>query len=339
MKVKQILVNLLQNALEASPAGGVVRITIGRFADQGSPDMAWVRILDQGLGLPPELGERAFEAGVTGKERVAEAIVRASGRSTCPFVRFNCAALAPELAEAELFGHAKGAFTGAHRARVGLFRQAHSGTLLIDEVGELGGRTQASLLRVLQEGEVRPVGEDQPLAVDVRILAATNRDLEVLVQEGSFREDLYYRLKVVQLGIPPLRERPEDIPVLTQFFLERYAERFATGPLQVPPGLDEQLLGHRWPGNVRELENAIESLVALSLDGELDLTLLPGPADGGSASGAGRKATLKERTEAYERGLIVTALGAVGGNRTEAAKTLGISRATLHEKLRKYSIG
>ena len=157
----------------------------------------------------------------TGKERVAEAIVRASPRAARPFVRFNCAALSPELAEAELFGHSRGAFTGAVRARPGLFREADGGTILLDEVAELAGPAQAKLLRVLQEGEVRPVGEERALTVDVRVLAATHRDLEERVRSGAFREDLYYRLNVVQLRIPPLRERPEDVPVLARHFLDR----------------------------------------------------------------------------------------------------------------------
>ncbi len=274
----------------------------------------------------------------TGKERVAEAIVRASRRADKSFIRFNCAALSPELAEAELFGHTKGAFTGALRERTGLFREADGGTILLDEVGELDGRTQANLLRVLQEGEVRPVGEDLPQSIDVRIIAATNRDLEKMVREGSFREDLYYRLKVVQLHIPALRERPEDVPVLARHFLERYVERFATGPIDVTPELDERLLEHRWPGNVRELENAIESLVALSLDGELDLSLLPGAESTGGGEGQ-RKASLKARVEAYERGLIAAALRGSKGNRSEAARNLSISRATFHEKMKKYELG
>jgi len=184
----------------------------------------------------------------TGKERVAEALVRASSRKDAPYVRFNCAAITPELAEAELFGHTKGAFTGAHRTRAGLFREASSGTLLLDEIGEMDLRTQARLLRVLQEGEVRPVGEDRPVPIDVRIVAATHRDLPKLVGEGRFREDLYYRLHVVQLCVPPLRERPEDVPVLFRHFIERYAERFATGPLRVPAGLIERLTAYRWYG-------------------------------------------------------------------------------------------
>ena len=274
----------------------------------------------------------------TGKERVAEALVRASSRRDHPFVRFNCAAITPELAEAELFGHARGAFTGAHRSRTGLFREANHGTLLLDEIGEMDARTQAKLLRVLQEGEVRPVGEDRPIPIDVRIVAATHRDLPQLVAAGTFREDLYYRLKVVQLAVPPLRDRPEDIPALFKHFLDRYAERFGTGRLEVPPGVVERLIAHRWPGNVRELENAVESLVALSSDGQIDPALLPGPAaPEGPAVAA--SATLKERVEAYERGILVASLRECGGNRSEAARRLGISRATLHEKLNKYGLG
>jgi two-component system response regulator HydG len=281
----------------------------------------------------------------TGKERVAEAIVRASRRAGKPFVRFNCAALTPELAEAELFGHAKGAFTGAIRTRPGLFGEADGGTILLDEVGELAPNAQAKLLRVLQEGEVRPVGEEKPRIVDVRVLAATHRDLEELVQQGRFREDLFYRLNVVHLAIPPLRSRPEDIPVLARFFLDRFAERFGVSPLHVPEALFDRLAAHGWPGNVRELENAMEGLVALSPPEGLDLGLLPGAARTAEATEAATPAPgaaalpLKQRVEAYERGLIVEALRAAHGNRSEAARRLGMSRVTLHDKLRKYGLG
>jgi two-component system, NtrC family, response regulator HydG len=269
----------------------------------------------------------------TGKERLAEALVRASRRSRGPFVRFNCAAITPELAEAELFGHAKGAFTGAVRTRTGLFREAHGGTLFLDEVGELDGRTQAKLLRVLQEGEVRPVGEDRPVKVDVRIVAATHRDLDRMAKEGSFRDDLLYRLKVVSLHVPALRDRPEDIPVLAQHFLDEYSSRFGSGPFAIDDGLRQRLMQYAWPGNVRELKNAIESLVALSPPDKLDPSLLP--SDSTSATGA----SLEERLAAYERGLLVSAIDAADGNRSDAAKALGIGRATLYEKLKKHGIG
>ena len=213
--------------------------------------------------------------------------------------------------------------------------------------GERPPPLQAKLLRVLQEGEIRPVGESRSVKVDVRIIAATHRDLRKLAGEGRFREDLYYRLNVVQLRVPPLRERPEDIPVLARMFLDRFSNRFHTGPLKLPPDIFERLRALPWPGNVRELENALESMVALSTGGELDLGLLPS-SDGSTppesplrpeparedAPGAG----LKERVEAYERGLILDAMRLSGGNRSEAARRLGIGRATLHDKLRKYGL-
>jgi DNA-binding NtrC family response regulator len=271
----------------------------------------------------------------TGKERVAEAIVRASRRADRAFVRFNCAALTPELAEAELFGHVRGAFTGAVRARPGLFGEADGGTLLLDEVGELAPGLQGKLLRVLQEGEVRPVGEERSRRVDVRIIASTHRDLKEAVGRGAFREDLFYRLNVVQLRVPSLRERPEDIPLLARHFLARFAERYGPSPLHVPPALFDRLAAYAWPGNVRELENALENLVALSADGELDLSLLPGPGPERVAAPTG---LLRPRMEAFERALVVEALRAAGGNRSEAARALGISRVTLHDKLRKHGL-
>ncbi len=271
----------------------------------------------------------------TGKERIAEAIVRASRRADKPFVRFNCASLTAELAEAELFGHVRGAFTGAVRSRAGLFGEADGGTLLLDEVSELPLALQASLLRALQEGEIRAVGEDRPRHVDVRVLASCNRDLKAEVARGSFREDLYYRLAVVELHVPPLRERRDDIPVLARHFLDGAAERLGVAPFQIPEGLFARLLTHHWPGNVRELHNAIERLVALSPENELDLSMLSlnptGPAEVPSS--------LRHKVDAYERGLIVEALRATAGNRSEAARQLGISRVTLHDKLKKHGLG
>ncbi len=268
----------------------------------------------------------------TGKERIAEALVRASKRADTPFVRFNCAALTEELAEAELFGHSKGAFTGATRARPGLFREADGGTLFLDEVGELGAAVQAKLLRVLQEGEVRPVGEEKSIKVDVRLLAATHRDLTAEVKAGRFREDLLYRLKVVHLHVPALRERPEDIAVLARHFFARASRSFGVPAIAPTPAHLERLVAWPWPGNVRELENVIEGAIALSADGTVDLAMLPSEVSSAEPAHAG----LKEKVEALERGLIFAAMDAAKGNVSEAARQLRIGRATLHDKLAKY---
>jgi len=253
-------------------------------------------------------------------------------------VRFNCASLGADLAEAELFGHARGAFTGAVRARPGLFREADGGTLLLDEVGELASGVQARLLRVLQSGEVRPVGVDRPVKVNVRIIAATHRDLATLSAKGDFREDLYYRLKVVVLHVPPLRDRPQDIAPLARHFLARYLDRYDVGPVPVTAALLAKLQTRSWPGNVRELQNTIEMMVALSADGELDLGLL----DGSPAWGALRDedqtsggSTLRARVEAFELALILQAIEEAQGNKAEAARALGIGRVTLYDKLRR----
>lgn len=270
----------------------------------------------------------------TGKERVAEAIVAASRRAGKPFVRFNCAAIATELAGAELFGHSKGAFTGAVRDRPGLFREADGGTLLLDEVGELDLDVQAQLLRVLQTGEIRPVGEDRTRKVDVRLLAATHRDLQERVTSGRFRDDLRWRLDVVRLHVPPLRDRPEDIGVLARHFLEMYTRRFGVDCGPIPEALWGRLQGYRWPGNVRELEHTIERMIALSPEGSIDLGLVPGEAVPPTT-----ELDLKSRVDAYERGLVVDALRGAAGNRSEAARRLGIARVTLYEKLQKHGLG
>lgn len=270
----------------------------------------------------------------TGKERVAQALVAASLRKKKPFVRFNCAAVPSDLAEAELFGHTKGAFTGAHKERLGLFRQAAGGTLMLDEVGELDLLTQGKLLRALQEGSVRPVGEDREIKVDVRLIAVTNRDLSDLVSDKRFREDLFYRLNVVNIHIPPLSQRTEDIPPLIDHFLAKYTERFGTGPRQLSQRLRQKLLNDSYPGNVRELENRIERLVAISqveLIDETDQDLLLKETDPPQIG-------LKERVEAFERGLISAELNKCNGNRSQTARNLGIGRVTLLDKLKKYGL-
>jgi two-component system response regulator HydG len=321
-------------------------VQVGRSLIFTSPAMSRLAVLVQRIGPRDVTVLLTGESG-TGKERISEALVAASKRADKPFIRFNCAALAAELAEAELFGHTRGAFTGAVRARPGLFREADGGTILLDEIGELPPTVQAKLLRVLQEGEVRPVGEDQSFKVDIRIIAATHRNLMQMAAEGTFREDLYYRLKVVHLEVPALRDRPEDIPVLARHFLGEYARRFGVGPFKVTPTLLDRLNGYSWPGNVRELQNAIESAVALSPRHELDLSLLPEPgshrvATEDADSDAWREALagpdLKQRVERFERTLIVSALENAKGNRSLTARLLGINRVTLLGKLAKYGL-
>jgi DNA-binding NtrC family response regulator len=266
----------------------------------------------------------------TGKERIAEAIVAASRRAQKAFIKFNCAALPLDLAEAELFGHREGAFTGAVRARQGVFREADGGTLFLDEVAELPLPVQGKLLRVLQDGEVRPLGEDRSQRVDVRIIAATNVDLSKEVASGKFREDLFYRLNVVRVDVPPLRERPLDVAPLVDHFVAKYCERFGLERLAVPERLRARLESRPWRGNVRELENLVERMVALS-DGQR----LAEPHEHEDAGPLG----LKDRVEAYERGLVLEALRNARGNRSEAARRLAIGRVTLLDKLKKYGIG
>ncbi len=276
----------------------------------------------------------------TGKELVARALVKASARAAKSYVQFNCAALPRELADAELFGHTRGAFTGASAARAGLFREADGGTLLLDEIGELDLVTQGKLLRALQEREVRPVGEDRAQRVDVRILATTNRDLAAEVKAGTFRQDLFYRLNVVQLELPPLRARVEDIVPLAEHFTERCAHRYGLGEVRLSAATLAKLQGASWPGNVRELEHTIERLLALA-EGpiiEADALLLGGPDAPTGVEDRGGQRVLKERMAIFERGLIAAELERCHGNQSEAARRLGISRPTLIDRLKKHGL-
>jgi two-component system response regulator HydG len=276
----------------------------------------------------------------TGKELIARALHVASRRSNKPFVPVNCAAITETLLESELFGHAKGSFTGAVRARRGLFEEASGGTLFIDEIGETAPGFQAKLLRVLQEGEIRRVGESLPIQVDVRVIAATNQDLKAAVQAKRFREDLFYRLNVVPLRIPPLRERREDVPLLAQHFLARYAKRSGTRKTLSPEAL-EKLVAHDWPGNVRELENMIEQAAALSTGVELqaaDVSFDQSPA-APAAREAGRAVTLAEAVEDAERHAIEAALARCGGDLGQVARELAVSSTTLWRKMKRLAIG
>jgi DNA-binding NtrC family response regulator len=284
----------------------------------------------------------------TGKELIGSLLHAQSRRSQGPLVRFNCGAIPAELAEAELFGHARGAFTGATQARTGFFSEANHGTLVLDEVGELPIAIQAKLLRALQDGEIQPVGSGRIEKVDVRIVACTNRDLAAETREGRFREDLYYRLAVVELVVPPLRDRREDIPALAHEFALRYAERFGAEEVRLAPALVERLAVADWPGNVRQLENAVARMVALSGSGEIgpesfeataSAARPPRPNGGdGEASPVDGSHTLREQLDALERSVIAKTMTAVGGNQSEAARRLGISRNTLTERLRRYEI-
>jgi two-component system response regulator HydG len=281
----------------------------------------------------------------TGKELIARSLHVNSPRKDHPLVTVNCAALTESLLESELFGHEKGAFTGADRRREGRFKQAHGGTIFLDEVGETSSRMQAKLLRVLQEKEIQRVGSEEVLQVDVRVVAATNRDLEADVKAGHFREDLFYRLNVMHLAVPPLRDRWEDIPLLAQHFLEKYARRNRKTVKGFAPLAMDMLLKYDWPGNVRELENAVERAVIL-LSGdhitEQHLPLRIVRQHPGHAAVPDRvlPATDGTRTlEDMEKEAIVATLAATEGNKSETARRLGISRKTLHNKLKGYGLG
>jgi DNA-binding NtrC family response regulator len=270
----------------------------------------------------------------TGKELVARLICDRSPRANGPFVAVNCAAFPETLLEAELFGHERGAFTGAAKRRKGRFQAADRGTLFLDEVAELPPAAQAKLLRVLQEGVVEPLGSDEAIKVDVRIISATHRDLKARIAQGQFREDLYYRLKVLEVTIPPLRERPGDLPLLVEHFLRRFA---LTDPLPaVTRRAWDALLGYGFPGNVRELEHAIQHAAVLC-DAEIDLTHLPAEIAGEDDSGlddAHGFPTLAEALRDAERAHLVRALELASGRRRQAAELLGISRKNLWEKLK-----
>lgn len=280
------------------------------------------------------------ESGV-GKELVARALHRRSRRHDKPFVAVNCAALPDTLLDSELFGHVKGAFTDARADRKGLFVQAQGGTLLLDEIGEMPLSTQPKLLRALEENRVRPVGGEGEVAFDVRIVAATNHDLETAVEEGRFRKDLFFRINVIQLELPPLRSRGSDILLLAQRFLDAFAARSGKQVVSLSEAVAEKLLAYSWPGNVRELRNSIERAVALTRHDRLTVEDLPEKIrayrrsqlliDGGDPS---ELAPLEE----IERRYILHVLQSVAGNRTLAARTLGLDRKTLYRKLRQYGL-
>jgi len=275
----------------------------------------------------------------TGKELVAKAIHQLSPRARQPFVTVHCAALAPTLLESELFGHEKGAFTGAHERRIGRFEQAQGGTLFLDEIGEIDATIQVKLLRFLGERTFERVGSNKTLSADVRLVAATNKNLEELVKAGKFREDLFFRLRVVEIELPPLRERTDDIPLLAQNFLREFAKENGKTVNDFTADALEALMNFSWPGNVRELRTAIEHAVVLCRGERISLRdLPPSVRGGGSMSGTkllqGKALTVKEA----EKQLIVRALKETDGNRTRAALKIGMSRRTFHRKLHEYHL-
>ncbi len=269
----------------------------------------------------------------TGKELAARAIHRMSSRASGPFVAVNCAALPESIIEAELFGHEKGAFTGAEKSRTGRIRQAHGGTLFLDEIGDLSPQVQVKLLRFLQEGEIEPVGSDVPVQVDVRVIAATNRPLKELVDTGRFRADLYYRLNVISVHMPPLRERMEDVPLLATHFLEKYARKNRRDIRGITPEAMELLTTYPWPGNVRELENAMERAVVLATGDLITPRELPSEITGTTDFVPAITVPLGTPLEEIKQRLIHETLKITDGDKRAAAKILGIAVRTIYRRL------
>ncbi len=313
----------------------------GEFIGQSEPMQALYRLIRQ---VAPARSS-VFVAGETGtgKELVARAIHHESGRAGL-FVAINCAAIPAELLESELFGHRKGAFTGADRDRMGRFEVSSGGTLFLDEVTEMPMALQSKLLRVLQEGVVERLGAHQPVNVDLRVVAATNRDPMQAVTEGRLRQDLYYRLNVVRVEVPPLRERGEDIPLLAQHFLEKYSRELGRRPPLLEPQTLERLAVYAWPGNIRELENMMERAAVLAqgdrvTPGQLPPEVSPRPATAAipvSAEALPDNLSLEPQVEALEKRLIEEALRRTGDNKSAAARLLEISERSLWYKLKKY---
>jgi DNA-binding NtrC family response regulator len=288
----------------------------------------------------------------TGKELVARAVHERSARRERPFVTVNCAAVPTELIESELFGHEKGAFTGAAARHLGKFEQAHGGTLFLDEVGDMPAAMQAKLLRLLQEGELERVGGERPIAVNARVIVATHRDLELLVQKGTFREDLYHRIFVFPIVMPPLRDRSEDIAVLAEHFARQVAEQNGWKPRGFERDAIDELVGYAWPGNVRELRNVVERLLLLTDDAVDAATVRqvlagrhsklapasPKLADGRTSDSGRTSGTLAERVQAYEREVVVQELNAHGHRATETARALGLERSHLYKKCQQLGL-
>ncbi len=276
----------------------------------------------------------------TGKELIARALHHSSIRGTGPFIALNCAAIPETLIESELFGYLRGSFTDAKKDRRGLFQEASGGSLFLDEISEIPVNLQAKLLRAIEDKEVRPLGSNHSEKLDTRLISASNRDLEALVQQGRFRQDLYYRLNVIRLELPPLRERPEDIPLLVDHFIEKFSRESRRSVIGIEPDALAALMSHRWPGNIRELEHTIERAVLLGTESRVALRNLPPqiiarqdntpPLNQAVAKGY----TLRDLEQEY----ITKVLESTHGNKTEAAKILGVDRTTLYRKLEEYKV-
>jgi len=326
----------------------------GRIVGRSKPMEALFRQME--MVAPTRSNVLIVGESGTGKELVANALHENSPRRDGPFLPINCAAIPAEILESELFGHERGAFTGATSRKIGRFELAHGGTLFLDEIGDLPVDMQVKLLRVLEQREFMRVGGTETIKVDIRLIAATNQDLEAAVEQGRFRSDLYYRLKVVTLRIPPLRERREDIPLLAEHFLETLGRENGRVGMRFSPEAMRALVAHRWEGNVRELKNLVESLIVLSTEDEIRLQDLPEPyrsaaaeADSAPAgpvetfpSAAAREPFLEipegATMEEIERQAILNALKRTGGNRTQAAEMLAIGLRTLQRKLKEYRL-
>ncbi len=283
----------------------------------------------------------------TGKELVARAIHRQSKRAQKPFIEVNCAAIPEDLIESELFGHEKGSFTGATARRKGKFDLAHEGTLFLDEIGDMSLKTQAKVLRILQEHKFERVGGEKPIEVDVRVIAATNKNLEEEIRQGNFREDLYYRLNVLPFQVPALRDRSDDIPILAQHFLKSYCQKECVEGKQLTEGVLKALSAYKWPGNVRELKNIIERLAIMTQDDVIDTTALPTEIRAAAQSEDGVKpgnllasdySDLKEAREHFEKEFIRSKLNENNWNISKTAEEIGLERSNLHRKIKSFGI-
>ena len=287
------------------------------------------------------------ESGV-GKELVARAIHRNSLRNRERFVQVNCAAIPEELIESELFGHEKGSFTGATEKQIGKFEQADRGTIFLDEVGDMSAKTQAKVLRVLQEGEVERLGAARTIKVDVRVIAATNKNLEEEIEKGHFREDLYFRLAVIPISVPPLRERPEDVPLLVRHYIDYFSRENNVRPKRITQAATEALQRYRWKGNIRELRNTVERLIIMTGPDTIDVADLPEPARSPASGGASPKqstdgepakgGTLREFKDTAERAYLVAKLRENGWNISKTAEVIDTPRSNLYKKLEQYQI-